>query len=179
VSLLHSIPDAAAPVYSRGIASFRRVFRSSEAALILLAVGVGLAAGLLMIAQHAIAHGMQALIYGLSGASLSAAPSIDSVRLLALPVFGLVLGLGSRAALRRWRTPVDVVEANALHGGAIPLRDSVIVCAQTIVSNGAGASVGLEAAYAQAGGGLASVLGRWLRLRRAEASHQCLADGSA
>jgi CIC family chloride channel protein len=168
VSLLHSIPDAAAPVYSRGIASFRRVFRSSEAALILLALGVGLAAGLLMIAQHAIAHGMQALIYGLSGASLSAAPSIDTVRLLALPVFGLVLGLGSRAALRRWRTPVDVVEANALHGGAIPLRDSVIVCAQTMISNGAGASVGLEAAYAQAGGGLASVLGRWLRLRRAD-----------
>jgi CIC family chloride channel protein len=37
-----------------------------------------------------------------------------------------------------------------------------------MISNGAGASVGLEAAYAQAGGGLASVLGRWLRLRRAD-----------
>jgi CIC family chloride channel protein len=168
VSLLHSIPDAAAPAYNRGIASFRRVFRSSEAALILLAVGVGIAAGLLMIAQHGIAHGMQALIYGLSGASLSAAPSVDTVRLFALPAFGLLLGIGSRSAIRRWRTPVDVVEANALHGGAIPLRDSLIVCAQTIVSNGAGASVGLEAAYAQAGGGFASMLGRWLRLRRSD-----------
>ena len=163
-----SIPGAAAPIYSRGVASFRRIFRSSEAALILLAVGVGIAAGLLMIAQHALAHGMQALIYGLSGASLSAAPSIATPRLLALPLFGLLLGLGSTAALRRWRTPVDVVEANALHGGAIPLRDSVIVCAQTIVSNGAGASVGLEAAYAQAGGGIASLLGQSLRLRRAD-----------
>ena len=168
MSLLHSIPDSAAPVYNRGVASFRRIFRSSEAALILLAVFVGLAAGLLMIAQHGVAHGMQAFIYGLSGASLSAAPSIETVRLFALPVFGLLLGLASRAALRRWRTPVDVVEANALHGGAIPLRDSLIVCAQTIISNGAGASVGLEAAYAQAGGGLASVFGRWLRLRRAD-----------
>jgi CIC family chloride channel protein len=168
VRLLHSIPDAAAPVYNRGLASFRRIFRSSEAALILLAVVVGVAAGLLMIAQHGIAHGMQALIYGLSGASLSAAPSIDTARLFALPIFGLLLGVGSRAAIRRWRTPVDVVEANALHGGAIPLRDSLIVCAQTIVSNGAGASVGLEAAYAQAGGGLASALGQWLRLRRAD-----------
>lgn len=166
--LLHSIPGAAAPVYSRGIASFRRVFRSSEAALILLAVAVGLAAGLLMILQHGLAHGIQSLIYGLSGASLSAAPSISTVRLFALPILGLLLGLGTRAAMRRWRTPVDVVEANALHGGAIPLRDSLIVCAQTIVSNGAGASVGLEAAYAQAGGGLASVLGQWLRLRRAD-----------
>jgi chloride channel protein, CIC family len=168
VSLLHSIPDAAAPVYNRGLASFRRIFRSSEAALIVFAVAIGLGAGLLMIAQHGIAHGMQSLIYGLSGASLSAAPSIDTIRLFALPVFGLLLGLGTRAAMRRWRTPVDVVEANALHGGRIPLRDSLIVCAQTIVSNGAGASVGLEAAYAQAGGGLASVLGRWLRLRRAD-----------
>lgn len=121
-----------------------------------------------MIGQHAIAHSMQVLIYGLSGASLSAAPSIEPARLLALPVFGVLLGFGSRAALRRWRTPVDVVEANALHGGAIPLRDSLIVCVQTIVSNSAGASVGLEAAYAQAGGGFASVVGDWLRLRRAD-----------
>ena len=167
MNFLHSIP-AAGPVYNRGLASFRRVFRSSEAALVIVALMVGLAAGLLMIAQHGIAHGMQSLIYGLSGASLSAAPRIETIRLLGLPVFGLLLGLGSRAALRRWNTPVDVVEANALHGGAIPARDSLIVCAQTIVSNGAGASVGLEAAYAQAGGGLASVLGQWLRLRRAD-----------
>lgn len=166
--LFHTIPEAAAPAYNRGLASFRRIFRSSEAALIGLAVCVGLAAGLLMIAQHAIAHGMQELIYGVSGASLSAALSIDPIRLLALPLAGVLLGFGSRAANRRWRTPVDVVEANALHGGAIPLRDSAIVCAQTILSNGAGASVGLEAAYAQAGGGLASVLGRWLRVRRAD-----------
>lgn len=168
MSLLHTIPDATAPVYNRGLASFRRIFRSSEGALVLLAVSVGIAAGLLMIAQHGIAHRMQSLIYGLSGASLSAAPSIGLIRLFALPFFGLLLGLGTMAALRRWRTPVDVVEANALHGGAIPLRDSLIVCAQTIVSNGAGASVGLEAAYAQAGGGFASWVGQWLRLRRAD-----------
>lgn len=163
-----SPPSALAPAYNRGVTSFRRVFRSSEAALILLAVLVGFAAGLLMIAQHAIAHGAQALIYGLSGASLSAASSIQPARLLALPVAGLLLSVGSRAAIRRWRTPVDVVEANALHGGVIPVRDSLIVCAQTILSNGAGASVGLEAAYAQAGGGFASTIGKWLRLRRAD-----------
>lgn len=169
MKLLHSIPDAAAPVYNRGVASFRRIFRSSEAALIVLAVGVGIVAGLLMIVQHGLAHGIQSAIYGLSGASLSAAPSIDTIRLFALPIFGLLLGFGTKAALKRWRTPVDVVEANALHGGAIPLRDTLIVCTQTILSNGAGASVGLEAAYAQAGGGLSSVFGRLLRVRRADA----------
>lgn len=150
------------------MASFRRIFRSSEAALIGLAVVVGIGAGLLMIAEHAIAHVLQVLLYGVSDASLSAARSIQPLRLLALPLGGLVLGFASRAAVRRWRTPVDVVEANALHGGAIPFRDTVIVCAQTILSNGSGASVGLEAAYAQAGGGLASVLGNWVRLRRAD-----------
>lgn len=169
MKLLHSIPDAAAPVYNRGVASFRRIFRSSEAALIVLAVGVGIVAGLLMIVQRGLAHGIQTAIYGLSGASLSAAPSIDTIRLFAIPVFGLLLGFGTRAALKRWRTPVDVVEANALHGGVIPLRDTLIVCVQTILSNGVGASVGLEAAYAQAGGGLASALGRLLRVRRADA----------
>ena len=168
MSLLNSIPDAAAPLYNRGVASFRRIFRSSEAALVLLAVGIGLAAGLLMMAQRTLAHGLQVLLYGLSGASLSAAFSIDPIRLIALPIFGLLLGLGSRFAMRRWRTPVDVVEANALHGGAISVRDTLIVCAQTIASNGAGASVGLEAAYAQAGGGLASFFGSRLRLRRAD-----------
>src|SRR5579859_1677178 len=66
VSLFSSIPNAAGPVYSRGIASFRRIFRSSEAALVLLSVAMGLGAGLLMILQRAIAHGMQGLIYGLS-----------------------------------------------------------------------------------------------------------------
>jgi CIC family chloride channel protein len=133
-----------------------------------MAVALGIAAGLLTFALNRIAHGMQSIIYGLGGGSLSAAQSVSWVSLLALPIGGLILGFGSRAAVRRWRTPVDVVEANALHGGTIPWRDTVLVCVQTILSNGVGASVGLEAAYAQAGGGFASVVGQWLRLRRAD-----------
>jgi CIC family chloride channel protein len=153
---------------TRGANAVRRLFRTSEAALVALAVGLGIAAGLLTFVLNRAAHGLQSLIYGLSGPSLSAAPSVSFLSLLALPIGGLLLGFGTRAAVRRWRTPVDVVEANALHGGAIPLRDSLLVCAQTLLSNGLGASVGLEAAYAQAGGGFASVVGQWLRLRRAD-----------
>jgi CIC family chloride channel protein len=153
---------------SRGTAALRRLFRSSEAALVAMAVALGIAAGLLTFVLNRTAHGLQSLIYGLGGQSLSAAPYVSPFSLLALPIGGLLLGFGSRAAARRWRTPVDVVEANALHGGAIPLRDSLLVCAQTLLSNGVGASVGLEAAYAQAGGGFASVIGQWLRLRRAD-----------
>lgn len=146
----------------------RRRFRTSEAALILLALGIGLTAGLLTLVQSGIAHFMQSLFYGVSGDErLSAQTTIEPLRLLALPLGGLLLaGLGR--LLRRGRAPVDVVEANALHGGVIPMRDSLTVAAQTLLSNGMGASVGLEAAYAQMGGGVASVVGQWLRLRRAD-----------
>lgn len=153
---------------TRGTTAVRRLFRASEAALVGMAVALGIAAGLLTFVLNRSAHGLQSLIYGLHGGSLSAAQSVSFLSLLALPIGGLVLGFGTRAAARRWQTPVDVVEANALHGGVIPLRDSILVCAQTLVSNGVGASVGLEAAYAQAGGGFASVVGQWLRLRRAD-----------
>lgn len=68
---------------------------------------------------------------------------------------------------RRWAA-IDVVEANALHGGRIPVRDTLLVSIQTLLSNGCGASVGLEAAYAQSGGGIASWIGQRLRLRRAD-----------
>lgn len=146
----------------------RRIFRSSEAALVGISVVLGIAAGLLTLLLNRTAHGIQSLIYGLSGGSLSAAPFVSPLALIALPIGGLLLGFGSRALLRRWHTPVDVVEANALHGGTIPWRDTLLVCVQTMLSNGVGASVGLEAAYAQAGGGFCSVVGQWLRLRRAD-----------
>jgi chloride channel protein, CIC family len=162
------MPSATPRFYVRGVRSVRSIFRSSEAALIAFAIAIGAGAGVLTLAQHDMAHGLQRLLYGLTGESLSATSHVDPLRLLALPFGGLLLGFGTRAAISRWRAPIDIVEANALHGGAIPWRDSVLVCLQTLLSNGVGASVGLEAAYGQAGGGLPSVLGQWLRLRRAD-----------
>ena len=153
---------------TRSVGAVRRFFRSSEAALVVLAVALGIVAGLLTFLLNRTAHGLQAMIYGVGGGRLSAVPRVPPLSLLALPIGGLLLGWGGRAAMRRWRTPVDVVEANALHGGVIPVRDSLLVCAQTLLSNGVGASVGLEAAYAQAGGGLVSAVGQWLRLRRSD-----------
>ena len=46
------------------------------------------------------------------------------------------------------------------------LRQSLLVAMQTMISNGCGASVGLEAGYAQIGAGVASYLGVRSRLRR-------------
>jgi CIC family chloride channel protein len=147
--------------------AIRRRFRTSEAWFILLAVAVGVAAGVLASLLSDTAHWLQESLFGFSGsAHLSAMPKIPLPRLLALPAGGAVLGLLGLLLKRRRRRPVDVVEANALHGGRIPFADSLAVSAETLVSNGTGASVGLEAAYAQIGGGVASVLGQWLHLRR-------------
>lgn len=150
----------------RTLAKIRRKLRSSEAAFILLGGVAGLAAGAATIAQQLIAHGAQGLIYGVSINRLSAIGSIHHpLKLIALPIGGLALVFLARWLARR-RAPIDVVEANALHGGRIPFADSLVISAQTLLSNGVGASVGLEAAYAQMGGGIASLLGQWFALRR-------------
>ena len=72
--------------------------------------------------------------------------------------------------LPRWRPAreIDPIEANALHGGRMSFRGSVIVALQTIWSSGVGASVGLEAGYTQLASGLAASLGRAFHLRRAD-----------
>jgi len=153
---------------TRPVAWLRGRFRSSEAWFIALAIGIGTVAGLLAVAQSTLAHGLQVMLFGLNiDVRLSAADAISPWRLAWLPVGGLLLG-GLGKLLGRFRTHpvVDVVEANALHGGSMSLRGSLLICVQTLISNGFGASVGLEAAYAQAGGGFASALGSRLRLRR-------------
>lgn len=145
----------------------RRQIRSNALWFLALALLVGLGAGLCAIALGQIARGTQRLLFGLAqGEHLSAAEAIAPWRLIALPIGGGLLGL-ALWCLRR-RQAVDIVEANALHGGRIPARDTAMVVGTTLLSNGFGASVGLEAAYAQAGGGLASLLGQRIKLRRSD-----------
>lgn len=153
----------------QAVFAVRRWLRASEGAFIVLAAVVGAMAGLSTLIQSWLAHGLQHLFYGVTINRLSALASIRHPwRLLALPLGALALiGLNRWLALRG-RTPVDVVEANALHGGRIAMFDNLVIGAQTILSNGCGASVGLEAAYAQLGGGLASWLGQLVHLRRAD-----------
>lgn len=151
----------------RGVALLRRHIQGSELWFIVLAAGVGLIAGVLSALLSHVAHTMQSILFGFSpDLRLSALPDIQPWHLLALPFGGAVLGLVRFLFPRRTRAPIDVIEANALYGGRIPLRDSLIVSLQTLISNGFGASVGLEAAYAQMGGGIASKIGQWLDLKR-------------
>ncbi|GGF73455.1 chloride channel protein [Azorhizobium oxalatiphilum] len=154
-------PDAA-----RGLAArLRALVRAREVGLVGLAVVVGVLAG---IGVTAISRGAELLHHLLYGAPrISSLPAVPTHLLLWPAVGGLIMG-GVILALKRWRphSIVDPIEANALHGGRMSLTDSVILSAQTMLANGFGASVGMEAGYTQTGSGIASKLGQWLRLRR-------------
>ena len=153
----------------RLLSGLRRRLRTSEAVLMLVAISVGCLAGGIAALIGTIAKLMHQVLYGIGeGMTLSSLSTIDVHLLFALPAGGLVLGFASVLTLQKYRVSVDVIEANALHGGRIPIADTLAVVGETLVSNGFGASVGLEAAYAQAGGGLASLIGQWLNLRRGD-----------
>jgi CIC family chloride channel protein len=154
----------------RGLAWLRRRIRSSELWLIAVATVVGAGAGSLAVLQGRLAHGLQLMLFGFDpDQRLSAQAAIAPLSALFIPLGGLVLGVASWLWLRyRPQPPVDPVEANALHGGRLSVRDSAFICAQTLISNGSGASVGLEAAYAQAGAVVSSFVGQKLNLRRAD-----------
>ena len=165
-------PDGALPAKPQGRAArFRAFVRARETWLVLIAVGVGCGAGALVTLISRAAQIAHVLIFGISlDEHLSAATTVTPLAALGAPIGGgLILG-----AMEWWRrhrnipAAVDPVEANALRGGRMSLRDSLIVSAQTLISNGCGASVGLEAGYSQIGAGLASRLGIALRLRRSD-----------
>jgi chloride channel protein, CIC family len=149
------------------LAGVRRGVRGNELWFLGLALFVGLLSGALASVLSAAAHLMQRYLYGLEpDGRLSALDTLGPSTLLILPLGGAVVGLASWL-FNRWSSrPIDVIEANALHGGRIPLLDSLVVSGETVLSNGFGASVGLEASYAQIGGGAASLIGQWFRLRR-------------
>jgi CIC family chloride channel protein len=147
----------------------RRGIRASEFALIVLAVAIGAAAGLGTVVLGAIARTLQHWMFALpTGQRLSATDSLTWAQLAMVPVGGAVLSIFSWGVRSKRRRMVDAVEANALHGGRMSVSDSLVVSGQTLISNGFGASVGLEAAYAQMGSVIASVAGAALQLRRSD-----------
>ncbi|MCH8684606.1 chloride channel protein [Pedomonas mirosovicensis] len=144
--------------------------RTSEGWLIGLAAAIGAGAGLLAVFQGLVAHLLQNTLYDLPiSGRLSMVSALRPAQLLILPLGGLTLGLVTLLIRRFWpKPPIDVVEANALYGGRLSVRDAANISTQTILSNGVGASVGLEAAYAQMGGTLGSLAGQRANLRRGD-----------
>jgi chloride channel protein, CIC family len=149
----------------------RGIVRRRELALVVLAVIIGIASGAVVTFISEAAYGAQKLLYDLpEGQRLSGSVHLSSPWLALIPatggaLLGLIILLSRRL---RPKTAVDPIEANALHGGRMSMTDSLIVAVQTMVSNGCGASVGLEAAYTQVSSAMGSKLGLQFRLRRAD-----------
>jgi len=149
----------------------RAFVRAHETSLVVLAALVGTIGGLVVAAMSAAVAGLHMLLFNLEmGERLSSQLRIEPLRALLVPSLGgLLLGVAFLLLLR-WRPAreIDPIEANALHGGRMSFRGSVIVALQTVWSSGVGASVGLEAGYTQLASGLGASLGRGFHLRRAD-----------
>jgi chloride channel protein, CIC family len=149
----------------------RAFVRAHEASLVVLALLIGTLGGLAVAAMSVAVEGLHVVLFNLEwGDRLSSQFRIEPWRALLVPSLGgLLLGVAFLLLLR-WRPAreIDPIEANALHGGRMSFRGSVIVSLQTVWSSGVGASVGLEAGYTQLASGLAASLGRGFHLRRAD-----------
>src|SRR5579862_1784810 len=152
-------------------AAMRRDARDSEAAQILLCALIGVVTGAIVDLLREMVAWLHVFDFGIPADHyLSEGIGISRTRLVFVPLLGgLLLGVLARAVrARRMREIVDPIEANALHGGRMSLVDSLWLTFTTALSNGAGASLGMEAGYSQLGAGIYSWLGRWYRLRRAD-----------
>ena len=150
--------------------AIRQAARRDELFLIFLAVVSGVAASMGVIALRELVVLFHHYLYGV--------PAVEHALQYAVLTWwrpALVLGLGGVSyglvgyLIGRWRPndPLDVIEANALHGGNLPLWDGLIIAFMTVTAVGLGASVGLEAGVTQLGAAAASWMGRRFRLDRA------------
>ncbi|WP_428487619.1 chloride channel protein [Rhodopila sp.] len=149
----------------------RALVRADEIWLVVLAAVLGCATGIMVWLMAATTQLIHQLLFDIGPTQrLSAMSYVDPLRTVVVPaVGGLVLGVLSLGIHRfRPRRTVDPIEANALFGGRMSLNGSLIVVLQTVISNGVGASVGLEAGYTQIGSAIASRFGHAFRVRRSD-----------
>ena len=136
-----------------------------------LAALIGTVAGVVVLAMSVAVAALHALLFNISiRERLSSQASIETLRAVLVPSLGgFLLGLSLLLVQRfRPKREIDPIEANALHGGRMSFRGSIIVALQTIWSSGVGASVGLEAGYTQLVSGVAASIGRAFHLRRVD-----------
>lgn len=153
------------------VAETQRGLRSSEFSQILLCALVGTVVGAVVEGMRRSVELLHRLDFLLPpNTLLSTGVGLDRLRIAIVPVAGgLFLGL-TALLWRRFRPSeiVDPIEANALYGGRMSLIDSMRLALSTMISNGAGASLGMEAGYSQFGAGIFSSIGQYFHLRRAD-----------
>src|ERR1700740_3289049 len=114
----------------RGLGAF---VRAHETSLVVLAALVGTLAGLVVAAMSAAVELLHVVLFNLEmGDRLSSQVRIDPLRAVLVPSLGgLLLGVAFLLLLR-WRPAreIDPIEANALHGGGMLVRGSVVAVVQ-------------------------------------------------
>ena len=167
-------PPPAKPAAAPGIRllplSLRNFVRNRETGLVLVGIVVGLLSGVLVAAISSLSQLFHALLFDIPfDTHLSATGVISWQRTLLIPVLGgLVLALIGLYFARRVKGQqlADAIEANALYGGRVSFRGSLLISIQTLLSNGFGGSVGLEAGYTQICSMFGSHVGQRLAARR-------------
>ncbi|MBS0642965.1 MAG: chloride channel protein [Proteobacteria bacterium] len=145
--------------------------RADEIWLVVLAAFMGCGTGVAVWAMTETTQFVHEMLFGIGpDQRLSAMEYVDPYRTVLVPVLGgLLLGVVTLGLTRLHpRRTVDPIEANALFGGRMSMNGSLIVVLQTIMSNGFGASIGLEAGYTQIGSAIASRVGQAFRVRRSD-----------
>ncbi len=151
--------------------SLRAFVRASPVGVVGAALLIGVASAFLVVALNLAAQRAHEFLFALPrGEHLSATTRLDwRLALLALPLGGAALAVLSLWVGKRFEGRLaDAIEANALHGGRLSTGGSVYIVLQTLISNGCGASVGLEAAYTQISAAFASWLSQGLSTRRVD-----------
>ncbi|MBR0854099.1 chloride channel protein [Bradyrhizobium liaoningense] len=166
----HPAKPAAAPGIRLLPLFLRNFVRNRETGLVLVAIVIGLLSGVLVAAISSLSQVAHALLFDIPfDAHLSATGVISWQRTLLIPMLGgLVLTLIGLYFARRVRGQqlADAIEANALYGGRVSFRGSLLISIQTLLSNGFGGSVGLEAGYTQICSMFGSHVGQRLAARR-------------
>ena len=163
-------------------AALRRVTRNVQVILSLLAVAIGLTAGLAAIGFRTIIDQVQRFGFGFGGEQMvTLVSALPSWRILLVPTAGgLLIGLFVHFFMpgRRPQGVAEVIEANALRGGRMPLAAGLKAALVSAVSIGAGASVGREGPVVHLGASLGAWASKRLHLGRT-ASRTLLGCGVA
>lgn len=148
--------------------SLKKASRENLPVQLLVCMVLGVVVGAITVFIHSFVQFLHGAVFMLApGEYLSNATHILPSRLTVVPVTGGVL-IGAFLLLmrRRAREIVDPIEANAIHGGRLSVRDSLVLLVATLLSNASGGSIGMEAGYTQVGASITSRTGRYLNLRR-------------
>ncbi|MFH0300293.1 chloride channel protein [Bradyrhizobium sp. 31Argb] len=150
----------------------RNFVRNRETGLVAVAIVVGLLSGLLVVSISKLSQAAHALLFDIPfDEHLSSAHFILWQRALLVPIIGgAILALIAVFFSRKLRGQqlADAIEANALYGGHLSMRGSLLISIQTLLSNGFGGSVGLEAGYTQICAAFGSLFGQRLAARRSD-----------